>query len=166
VTVEAEAKTDAVPGAYTVAIGGVTGTSAFTVYRQVDSVQIQPAHAIARVGGNGGSTPPIPAQFEAVGYLNGPDGKSGTVDDIRIGVLPATWDTDNYNEEAEKMHDAAFTGEIDSRQGFFMPREAGPNPQRRYSTNNAGDLAVTAKVQEGKGRLIVTVQRWVDPPVR
>jgi quinohemoprotein amine dehydrogenase len=53
-----------------------------------------------------------------------------------------------------------------------MPAGAGPNPERRYGTNNAGELEVTATVSDGaarvKGsaRLIVTVQRWNDPPIR
>lgn len=171
VTVEAVAKTDAKPGVYTVGVGDTTVESAFAVYKQIDAVRVEPAFAIARVGGNG-ATPAVPAQFEAVGFLNGPDGKPDTADDIRIGVFPATWTNANFNEDAERMQDAKFAGQIDGQTGLFTPRDAGPNPARKFGTNNAGDLAVIAKVRdgdhelEGKGRLVVTVQRWNDPPIR
>ena len=99
--------------------------------------------------------PPVPAQFDAVAYLNGPDGESGTDDDVRIGVMPATWSVEPFNEA----------------DGLFVPGGAGPNPERHYSTNNAGDLTVKATVAdgestvEGTGHLIVTVQRWNNPPI-
>ena len=52
--------------------------------------------------------------------------------------------------------------------GIFTPAVAGPNPERRFSTNNAGDLTVTGTALglTGEGHLIVTVQRWNDPPIR
>ena len=51
---------------------------------------------------------------------------------------------------------------------IFTPAVAGPNPARRFSTNNAGDLTVTGTALglTGEGHLIVTVQRWNDPPIR
>ena len=70
------------------------------------------------------------------------------------------------------MRDVAFAGQIDSQKGFFTPAAAGPNPERKFGTNNTGDLSVVAKVKdgdrevEGESHLVVTVQRWVDPPVR
>ena len=171
VTVEAEAREDAQAGASPVKVGGLSGPS-FAVYSALDTVRVDPPHTVARVGGAGGKTPPVTAQFEAVGFLNGPDGKPDTEDDVRIGVFPATWSTENFNEAAERMQDTKFAGKIDPARGLFMPADAGPNPQRPYSTNNAGDLAVVATVRDGektltgKGRLIVTLQRWVDPPIR
>ena len=52
--------------------------------------------------------------------------------------------------------------------GLVTPAVAGPNPNRPFSTNNAGDLQVTATVGalSANARLIVTVQRFVDPPLR
>ena len=85
--------------------------------------------------------------------------------------MPAEWTVDNFNETAATLSDVTYTGSITPR-GLFMPAGAGPNPQRRFGTNNVGDLAVKAKVddagtiREGTGHLIVTVQRWVDPPIR
>ena len=52
--------------------------------------------------------------------------------------------------------------------GIFMPAEAGPNPERPFQTNNAGDLTVTGTAlgKTATAHLIVTVQRWIDPPIR
>jgi hypothetical protein len=55
--------------------------------------------------------------------------------------------------------------------GVFTPGDAGPNPQRKMSTNNAGNLKVIAAVDDagksltGEGHMIVTVQRWNNPPI-
>ena len=70
------------------------------------------------------------------------------------------------------MKDAAFAGNMDSEMGLFAPASAGPNPLRPYGTNNIGNLSVTATVEDGgrqvdgQGHLFVTVQRFVDPPIR
>jgi len=54
----------------------------------------------------------------------------------------------------------------------FTPGAAGPNPKRKFGTNNAGRLNVVATVEnqgsaiEGSAELIVTVQRWNNPPIR
>jgi quinohemoprotein amine dehydrogenase len=56
--------------------------------------------------------------------------------------------------------------------GLFWPADAGPNPVRKFGTNNAGELKATATVQDGPRvlsssvPLYVTVQRWNDPPIR
>jgi quinohemoprotein amine dehydrogenase len=55
--------------------------------------------------------------------------------------------------------------------GRFLPALAGQNPARN-NHSNAGDLAVLATVKDGtqtvtgKGRLVVTAQRWNTPPLR
>ena len=54
-------------GGRTLTVGGARAEGLFTVYRSIDSVQVEPAYAIARVGGNGGPLLPVAAQFEAVG---------------------------------------------------------------------------------------------------
>ena len=83
----------------------------------------------------------------------------------------AQWRVENGNEVATQFADARFAGRM-LPGGLFQPADAGPNPKRPYSTNNAGDLAVHASLQDGdrqvsaSGRLIVTVQRWNDPPIR
>ena len=84
--------------------------------------------------------------------------------------MPATWSVEPFNEAAKEMKDAQYAGTMEA-DGLFVPGGAGPNPERHYSTNNAGDLTVKATVAdgestvEGTGHLIVTVQRWNNPPI-
>jgi len=155
-------------GAVSVASGDAGVEDALAVYSHIDSLQVEPGFAVARVGGGGGLTGKVPARFDAVGYWNGPDGQPGTEDDIRIGIVPATWSVTAFNEEAEELKDVEHAGEMDSGLGIFVPAVAGPNPERPFSTNNAGNLKVLATSGEvsGEGQLIVTVQRWNDPPIR
>jgi quinohemoprotein amine dehydrogenase len=149
------------------AVGGA-GAATLAVYRQFDSVRVEPEFGIARLGG--GTNLALAAQFEAVAYLNGPDGKAGTEDDVRLGYTTANWRVDNYDERAKSAEDARFAGVMEP-QGLFVPAVAGPNPARK-GMNNVGDLAVIATVSddgrtsEAKGRLMVTVQRWNKPPLR
>jgi quinohemoprotein amine dehydrogenase len=65
------------------------------------------------------------------------------------------------------MADATFAGTM-GLTGIFTPAVAGPNPERKFSTNNAGDLRVVAQAHglTGAAHLIVTVQRFIDPPIR
>ena len=169
IVVDAAAASGAGAGQRNVTVGAATGPKALAVFKSIDAIRVEPAYTIARVGG--GAIPPVPAQFEAVAYLNGPDGKPGTADDVRVGAMPAKWSVANYGDFAIALDDVKFTGKI-TGSGQFQPAAAGPNPQRPFSTNNAGDLAVNAKVSvggqtlEGSGHLVVTVQRWNDPPIR
>ncbi|MCX7644603.1 MAG: quinohemoprotein amine dehydrogenase subunit alpha, partial [Rhodobacteraceae bacterium] len=153
-------------GVVTLSAGGASGRVA--VYSAVDRVTVEPAFAIARVGGGSDIGPDaVPIDFAAVGWWNGPDGQPGTDDDIRVGEVPATWTTGNHNEVAAAMEDARFAGAIDET-GLFTPAVAGPNPERPFSTNNAGDLKISAEAlgRTGEAQLIVTVQRFIDPPIR
>jgi quinohemoprotein amine dehydrogenase len=162
---------DAANGGRSVRVGAAGASGLVTVYDRVEAVRVEPGYAIARVGGNGGPLAPVPAQFDAIAYLNGGDGQAGTDDDIRIGAMPASWTVDNAHEIAADMQDKKYAGSMQA-DGLFMPAGAGPNPERRYGTNNVGELAVKARVQdgestvEGSAHLIVTVQRWNDPPIR
>jgi quinohemoprotein amine dehydrogenase len=171
VVVRATAAADAASGPRTVSVGDAAGDGLLTVYGAIDFVTVEPAYNIARVGGGGGPIPPVPAQFEAVAWLHGTDGEAGTDDDVEIGAMPAAWAVQNFDEVAQELDDAAFAGEIQAN-GLFMPAEAGPNPERPYDTNNAGNLKVVATVEDGgqtltgEGQLLVTVQRWNDPPIR
>lgn len=148
---------------------GPAGSEArLAVYRQFDSIRVEPEFAIARLGG--GANAPLTAQFEAIAFLAGPDGKPGTEDDVRLGAVNAHWQVDNHDEKAKAANDAAFAGVMEST-GRFWPALAGQNPARN-NQSNAGDLSVLATVQDGartvtgKGRLVVTAQRWNTPPLR
>ena len=146
---------------------GASGAS-FAFYETIDRLTVEPSFTIARVGGGSTVGPaPVPARFRAIGWWNGPDGEAGTGDDVRVGTLPATWTVKNRGEEAQKMEDAAFAGEMVDG-GIFAPAGAGPNPERPFSTNNAGDLTIVGEAAglTGEAHLIVTVQRFIDPPIR
>lgn len=138
------------------------------VYEKLDRLTLEPPYAIARVGGNGGTTPPWNVWFQAVGWLNGVDGKPNTDDDVRVGLVKPKWELKPFNEEAEKFKDAEFVGKLDENLGLFSAGNAGPNPKRVFSTNNAGNMKILADFEgiKGEGQMIVTVQRWVDPPLR
>lgn len=154
------------PGLAALTAGDASGTIA--LYTAPDRITVEPAFTIARVGGgDAGSPAPVPASFAAIGWWNGPDGRPETDDDIRIGAVPAEWSFDNADETAEAMQDAAFAGQMGD-DGIFLPALGGPNPARKYHTNNAGVLTVTATSGDltATGALVVTVQRFIDPPIR
>lgn len=170
IVVEVEAKSGAGEGSVPVKVGAAALANALTVYRKIDYVLVSPGNPMARVGGNGGQRPKVPVQLEALAHSAGPDGKPGTADDLLLGAVPAAWKIGNLNKGAAEMQDAKFAGTI-SPSGLFAPADAGPNPKRRYGTNNAGELRVFATVKDGGRRvtgsapLVVTVQRWNDPPI-
>lgn len=170
IVLEVEAKAGAAEGSVPVKVGAASLPNALAVYKKIDYVVVAPGSPMARVGGNGGRRPKVPVQLEALAYSAGPDGKQGTADDLLLGAVPAAWKVGNLNKGAAAMQDAKYAGTID-RSGLFSPADAGPNPKRRYGTNNAGELQAVATVKDG-GRevtgsapLVVTVQRWNDPPI-
>jgi quinohemoprotein amine dehydrogenase len=138
----------------------------------VDRIRVEPPYQVARVGDGGGPIPKEYAAFDAVAWSNGPDGEPETADDMRLGTVPATWRTEPWNEQAREERDAEFAGKFeDPSVGLFTPGDAGPNPARKYGTNNAGNLKVIATVKDGarelsgEAQLIVTVQRWIHSPI-
>ncbi len=144
---------------------------ALAAFETIDRISVVPELTLARVGDGGGALPKVPAQFEAMGWLNGPDGKPATEDDIALGAFAARWSLDNFDQAAIDMKDTDFAGAIDET-GLFMPADAGPNPARPMSSNNLGNLKVIAEVTEGaqtltgEAHLYSTVQRFVDAPIR
>ena len=162
VVVSASADGGAALGSRSVSVGGTSGDG-FVVYDAVATVQVEPGYGMARVGGAGGTRLDQLALFDAVGY---------TADGTRIGVMPAAWTTEPFDEVAEQLDDVHFAGMMAPNAGIYDPADAGLNPARPFSTNNAGNLKVVAVVDDagnavrGEGQLIVTVQRWNDPPIR
>ena len=159
-------------GVRAIRVGKSDLPDAITVYKGMDRLQVEPAFAVGRVGGDGGSQPVVQAIFDAIAWSNGADGEAGTQDDLRIGRVAANWSVAPWNEQATADQDVRFAGQMDKDDGVFTPAGAGPNPERKYQTNNAGNLKVIASVDrdgqtiQGDGHLIVTVQRWNNPPIR
>ena len=154
-------------GERTVSVGKAVARQMAVLYDQIDRLQVQPAYAIARVGG--GKIAPVTAQFEAFGFLD-PRPNSAVREPIALGPVNVTWKVAPRNDEAVKADDVKFAGSIDAA-GTFVPGAAGPNPERKYASNNAGDLSIVASVEQGgkqvhgDSHLIVTVQRWNTPPI-
>jgi quinohemoprotein amine dehydrogenase len=66
--------------------------------------------------------------------------------------------------------DREFVGSI-SNEGLFTPSGEGPNPQRRFTTNNTGDVWIVASYQDkdsgptpltAKSYLVVTVPDYLQ----
>jgi quinohemoprotein amine dehydrogenase len=144
----------------------------FAVYDKIDYIKISEPSALARLGGNG--HPKGFVQFEAIAYNRGVDGTANTADDIPLGPIQVKWSMEEfiarYNDD-----DKEFVGSL-SADGLFTPAAEGPNPQRRFSTNNTGDVWVVAKYQDkdtpvplvAKSYLVVTVpvyMQWDEPEV-
>ena len=159
-------------GGRVIRVGDSELAQALTVYTGVDRLQVEPAYAVGRVGDNGGSQPTVEAIFDAVAWSNGADGEPATADDLRIGRVPAQWSVAPRNEQALADEDQRFAGQMGKDDGVFTPAGAGPNPERRFQTNNAGNLKVIAGIDQdgqtiqGEGHLMVTIQRWINPPIR
>lgn len=161
-----------------VAVGQQQLLQGVTVYNRIGRVEVSPAYAVARVGDGGGSAGKVKAAFQAKAFAPGADGLNNTEDDLYIGVLPARWSLNPFDAKAVEDKDLEFAGAIDPESGIFTPGEAGPNPKRKYGTNNAGHLNVVARVKTGDtssgatafleatAELLVTVQRWNNPPIR
>ncbi len=167
ITVEVRADAKAAPGYRELTVGKLRADRLLAVYDHVDRLEVSPAYGIARLGG--GKIDPVAAQFEAVAYTDVPD-EAGKTQPVRLGLLPVIWSVEPYNEEAKQAEDVKFAGRLDAT-GRFLPAGAGPNPQRKFSGNNAGNLSIVASMDDagksvsGKAHLIVTVQRWNTPPI-
>ncbi|WP_251374161.1 quinohemoprotein amine dehydrogenase subunit alpha [Ponticoccus alexandrii] len=158
-------------GALSVGLGDLGAPADLVAYDGIDRISIGPDVSIARIGGNGGPIPKVPAQFEAMGWADDPDGEAGTDDDLPLGVVVVSWSVDNWDEAAAAIEDAKYAGSIDET-GLFTPGGAGPNPERFMGTNNTGNLKVIATYEgaaeplTAEAHLYATVQRFVDTPIR
>jgi quinohemoprotein amine dehydrogenase len=152
---------NAAPGVRQVSAGGAAGRIA--VYAQIDQIDVKPAYAIARLGG--GRVEPVSAQFEAIASTRLADGTL-----LSLGPVPAEWSSIPFDADAKRTEDEKYAGHFDAR-GRFLPSAAGPNPAREFSGDNVGNLTVVARAADGnrsidgRGHLVVTVQRWITPPI-
>ncbi|MGA1808533.1 MULTISPECIES: quinohemoprotein amine dehydrogenase subunit alpha [Sphingobium] len=164
----------AAAGQRDVGIGGAVLEKAFPVYRKVDYLKVTPETSLARLGGT--KFAKGYQQFEAIGYDNGLDGKPNTGDDVAIGPVDATWSMQEFMS-VYYDDDMKYVGAL-SPTAFFTPGLEGPNPERRFSRNNYGEVWVvaTAKAEKDKfgkplsarSYLVVTVpmyQRFDQPEV-
>lgn len=167
--VDVDVASDARVGARDLSLGGSTRTAAIVVFDKMDTIRVTPQAGMARLGG---VTFPIrTAQFEARGVSNGPDGKSGTSDDLDLGPVEARWSLEEYTATF-RDDDIKFVGEI-AQSGLFTPNIEGPNPKRSGNRNNIGDVWVvatyappgadaSARPMRARAHLLVTVPLYMD----
>ncbi|GGK67843.1 quinohemoprotein amine dehydrogenase subunit alpha [Amphritea balenae] len=171
VVVLARASATASVGLRNVAVGSAKANAQLAVYDAVASIQVTPNESIARVGGNGGKLPKVKSSYRALAFSAGKDGQPGTEDDMRLGYMPAQWSLQPFDEVAEHDKDLQFAGSIDSS-GVFTPGDAGLNHERKFSTNNVGNLKVVAKVMDGDNavesdaHLLVTVPTFIKRAIQ
>ncbi len=147
---------------------------AVAVYDRIDYIKVTPESALARLGSE--HHPKGFQQFEAVGYQRGEDGKLHTADDVELGPVDVSWSIEEFIA-AYGDDDRNFVGTL-SPTGFFVPASDGPNPKRKFSRNNYGDVWVVATAKDEKGKdgrpligksyLVVTVPaylQWDQPEV-
>ena len=140
-TITVDVTPAAVPGARDLFVAGASRAKALAVFDSVDALRVTPTWAMARVGG--AVFPKGLAQFEAHAYDNGADGKPDTPDDIDLGLVPAKWSLEEFAAIYDD-DDLKFVGTIDGTTGVFTPNIDGPNPARKGSRNNIGDVYAVA----------------------
>jgi quinohemoprotein amine dehydrogenase len=167
-TVDVEVAPKAVVGLRDVVIGPSTATEAISVYDKIAYIEVAPETGISRLGGV--KYPKEYAQFEAVAWAAGPDGKPGTDDDVYVGAVPTQWTLEEFAATPDD-DDTKFVGTLNDS-GFFTPNVEGINPARKKQTNNHpsnnfGDVWVVAtyKTPDGKefkskAYLVVTIPNY------
>jgi quinohemoprotein amine dehydrogenase len=138
-----------------ISVRGSAAVNAFAVYDKVSYIKVMPDASFARLGGTIAAKQY--AQFEAVAFANGPDGKPETADDIALGPVTANWATEEFFSTPND-DDVKFVGSI-SDSGLFTPAIEGPNPLRKkqsnnFGTDNYGDVWVTASAKLDDGPLL------------
>lgn len=170
VTVDVSVGANAPVGYRDVLIRGVVGRRATAVADRIDYLRVIPEQAMARLGG-AGRFPKGYAQFDAIAYHVGADGRSGTADDLELGRVNADWSVEEFRATVND-DDIKYVGRLDAK-GFFTPNVEGPNPERNHNTNNYGDVRVVAtytgdgaaKAVKGTAHLVVTVplyMKWLQ----
>lgn len=167
-TVEVEVATKAPVGLRDVGIGPSTATEAFSVYDKIAYIEVAPETGISRLGGV--KYPKEYAQFEAVAWAAGPDGRPGTDDDVYVGAVPVRWTLEEFAATPDD-DDTKFVGTLNDS-GFFTPNVEGINPARKkqannHASNNFGDVWVVATYQTADGKelkskayLVVTIPNY------
>jgi quinohemoprotein amine dehydrogenase len=180
VEVEVEVAAKTALGLRDIAIKRAVAPASIAIYDTVDYIKTATDTALGRLGGGSGVFTKGYVQFEAIGYNRGLDGKPNTIDDIKLGPVKAEWSMEEffaiYGDD-----DVQFVGALDPKTGLFTPSVEGPNPKRKFSRNNYGDVWAVAtykgpdaaaqkdgKPLTAKCYLLVTVpqyMRWDQPEV-
>jgi quinohemoprotein amine dehydrogenase len=163
-TVEVDVRAGLPTGVRDISLARSTAERALAIYDKIAYIKVLPDASMARLGGTIAAKQY--AQFEAVAYASGADGKAGTADDIPIGPVSASWSMEEF-VSTPNDDDVKFVGSINDS-GLFTPNLEGPNPARKkqtnnYPTNNWGDVWVDAtfnvdgKPMKARSYLVVTI---------
>jgi quinohemoprotein amine dehydrogenase len=171
---EVDVASDAVSGKRDIFFRRAVLPNAVAVYDHIDYIKVTPDSALSHLGSE--HHPKGFQQFEAVAYQRGADGKLHTADDVELGPIDVNWTVEEFYATYGD-DDKEFVGSLGPT-GFFTPASDGPNPQRKFSRNNYGDIWVVATAKNekdkegkplvGKSYLVVTVPsyiRWDQPEV-
>ena len=176
VEVEIQTAANLPNGIRDISVGRSTAERAIAIYDKVSYIKVLPDASMGRLGGTIAAKQY--AQFEAVAYAAGADGKPHTADDIPLGPVAARWGMEEF-VSTPGDDDMNFVGKLNDN-GLFTPNLEGPNPERKkasnnFPTNNWGDVWVTANYQSPSGEqmkaksyLVVTIPvyvRWDQPEV-
>ncbi len=154
---------------HTLSINGESAPGSIAVYDKVSYIKVAPDSSFARLGGT--ITAKQFAQFETIGYANGPDGLPDTADDVELGPVTAAWSLEEFYSTPND-DDVNFVGSINDS-GLFTPSLEGPNPQRQkqannYPTENWGDVWVDALYKgpggeplKARSYLVVTIPTYI-----
>ncbi len=166
--VEVEVGAKAPVGLRDVAIGRSSAPEALAVYDKVAYIEVSPEANVSRLGGL--KYPKEYAQFEAIAWALGPDGKPQTEDDVYLGPVAARWSMEEFTATPDD-DDTQYVGSLDDK-GLFTPNIEGINPKRQkqannFASNNFGDVWVVASYRSPDGRelkarsyLVVTVPNY------
>jgi quinohemoprotein amine dehydrogenase len=168
-TIEVQAIPGLATGIRDISLARSTVERAIAVYDKIAYIKVLPDASMARLGGTIAAKQY--AQFEAVAYAAGPDGKPQTADDIPLGPVSARWSMEEF-VSTPGDDDIKFVGKLNDS-GLFTPNLEGPNPDRKkqannYPTNNWGDVWVAATydvpggaAMKARSYLVVTVPVYV-----
>jgi len=149
VVAELDVAAAAILGRRDITLGSAILPNAIAIYDKVDYIKVIPETGVSRLGG-ASQHPKGYQQFEVMAFNRGIDNKVSTADDIEIGPVKVTWTVEEFPERFDD-DDKRFVGTLDSN-GLFTPAPDGPNPERKQSTNNYGNVWVVATAENEKDR--------------
>ena len=117
-----------------VVIAGAVKPAAVVVFDKIDHIRVLPEWNMARTGGV--NYPKGFASFDAWGYLNGPDKRQGTPDDIRVDVVDVTWAWRNTPPRSTTTTSSSWVRSI--------RRRVGSRPTTRALTSSGAASATTS----------------------
>ncbi|MBV9746537.1 MAG: quinohemoprotein amine dehydrogenase subunit alpha [Acidobacteriia bacterium] len=168
-TVEVQVNPGVRTGIHDISYARSTAEKAFAVYDKIAYIKVLPDADMARLGGTIAAKQY--AQFEAIAYASGADGKPQTADDVPLGPVNARWGMEEFVSTPDD-DDIKFVGSMNDS-GLFTPNIEGPNPARKkqsnnYPTNNWGDVWVTASydapgsgAMKARSYLVVTIPVYI-----